>query len=209
MAAGLLELAARFRRGTLTEFNLANRVLTPRQTKIHWCRKFRSVTYRSGKGKGICAPNYFLHERRQRRLSGVIAHLSNSRWRCVAVVVALFVLQGDRLPSSFGRAAHSCPATVRVESAVVDRLVDGGRAVLLVGPDQSEWIIERSRLPTGWSEGSWLLVPFDANLPEQVLTDRDCEGGPAIVLDHETSNKARARVLAKLEWLRQRIDVSR
>lgn len=44
------------------------------------------------------------------------------------------------------------------QSAVIDRIVDGSTAVLLVGEEEAQFLCPVSALPAGSKEGSWLLV---------------------------------------------------
>jgi hypothetical protein len=57
---------------------------------------------------------------------------------------------------------------VPVDAAVVDRIEDGTRAVLLVGPGEVELVLEVSVLPEGTREGDWLRIGFtvDASLTD-------------------------------------------
>lgn len=45
-------------------------------------------------------------------------------------------------------------------TAVVDRIEDGRHAVLLVGPDEAELVVDAVLLPEGTGEGDWLRVGF-------------------------------------------------
>ena len=45
-------------------------------------------------------------------------------------------------------------------TAVVDRIEDGLHAVLLVGPDEVELVVDATLLPEGTGEGDWLRVGF-------------------------------------------------
>jgi hypothetical protein len=45
-------------------------------------------------------------------------------------------------------------------TAVVDRIEDGMHAVLLVGPDEVELVVDATLLPEGTVEGDWLRVGF-------------------------------------------------
>ena len=45
-------------------------------------------------------------------------------------------------------------------TAVVDRIEDGMHAVLLVGPDEVELVVDATLLPEGTAEGDWLRVGF-------------------------------------------------
>lgn len=45
-------------------------------------------------------------------------------------------------------------------AAVVDRIEDGRYAVLLIGPDEVELVVDAILLPEGTGEGDWLRVGF-------------------------------------------------
>ena len=78
------------------------------------------------------------------------------------------------------------------EKAVVDRIVDGVHAVLLVGEDEREHIVPAALLPPGVAPGTWLKVRFDeGNLAEAVI-------------DEEETRRARERISGKLRRLRER-----
>jgi hypothetical protein len=78
------------------------------------------------------------------------------------------------------------------EKAVVDRIVDGTHAVLLVGEDEEERIIPASDLPEGAKPGIWLQVRFSG--------DELVEAS----LDEEETQSVQGRIAAKLAQLRQR-----
>jgi hypothetical protein len=66
---------------------------------------------------------------------------------------------------------------VPADRAVVDRIVDGSTAVLLVGPDEREAHVEAGVLPEGASDGTWLVIdpttaPVDVLGIDQELTRR-------------------------------------
>ena len=46
------------------------------------------------------------------------------------------------------------------DELVVDRIVDGHHAVLLIGPDEIELVIDVDLLPEGTAEGDWLRLGF-------------------------------------------------
>lgn len=78
------------------------------------------------------------------------------------------------------------------QSAVIDRIVDGTHAVLLVGPDEVERIVPRRTLPADVREGTWLKVRFRGDC----LVDA--------VIDTEATEAAAQRITAKMDLLRQR-----
>ncbi len=57
---------------------------------------------------------------------------------------------------------------VPADAAVVDRIEDGAQAVLLVGPEEVELVLDVSALPEGTREGDWLRIHLviDAQLTE-------------------------------------------
>ena len=79
-----------------------------------------------------------------------------------------------------------------MEKAVVDRVVDGKTAVILVGEDERRHHVPADKLPGGAREGSWLRVRV--------------EGGEIVVidLDQEETDAVRKRIEEKLERLRVR-----
>ena len=79
-----------------------------------------------------------------------------------------------------------------MEKAVLDRIVDGKHAVLLVGEIETEKIISSSDLPEGAVEGTWLQVEF--NEEELVY----------IEIDKEETEKRQVRIKGKMELLRER-----
>lgn len=76
--------------------------------------------------------------------------------------------------------------------AVVDRIVDGVHAVLLVGEEEAERVVAVDALPQGVAEGTWLWVRFDGDQ----LVEAE--------IDHQETQATRARIKAKLELLRRR-----
>jgi len=49
------------------------------------------------------------------------------------------------------------------DALVVDRIVDGRHAVLLIGPDEVELVIDLALLPAGTSEGDWFRLGLTAD----------------------------------------------
>jgi hypothetical protein len=47
---------------------------------------------------------------------------------------------------------------IPVDAAVVDRIEDGRHAVLLVGPEEVELVLDVALLPEGTAEGDWLRL---------------------------------------------------
>lgn len=55
------------------------------------------------------------------------------------------------------------------DRAVVDRIVDGRTAVLLVGPDEVELLLAAAALPDGAGEGTWVVLEAVTDPPELML----------------------------------------
>lgn len=79
------------------------------------------------------------------------------------------------------------------ERAVVDRIIDGTHAVLLVGEDETEQVVPSEQLPDETTEGTWLLIT------------RDDDGRiVAIETDESSTAEVEERIASKLDRLRQR-----
>ena len=61
--------------------------------------------------------------------------------------------------------------TIPSDAAVVDRIEDRTHAVLHVGPDEVELIVDVALLPHGTVEGDWLRVGLSAD-PERTASRR-------------------------------------
>ena len=61
-------------------------------------------------------------------------------------------------------ADDAVPSAVPDDAAVVDRIVDGRHAVLLVGAGEVELVVDVARLPEGTVEGDWLRVDLTADV---------------------------------------------
>jgi hypothetical protein len=57
------------------------------------------------------------------------------------------------------------------DAAVVDRIEDGAHAVLHVGPDEVELVVDVAILPEGTVEGDWLRIGLSAD-PERTAARR-------------------------------------
>jgi hypothetical protein len=68
-------------------------------------------------------------------------------------------------------------------TAVIDRIEDGLHAVLLVGPDEVELVVDATLLPVGAAEGDWLRVGF--------------------VVDQERTDARRADLEDRMEQIRR------
>ena len=78
------------------------------------------------------------------------------------------------------------------ERAVVDRIEDGGLAVLLVGDAATERVVPVSQLPAGVVQGAWLWVRFEG---ERLIEAK---------VDVGETEQARLRIAEKIERLRRR-----
>lgn len=76
--------------------------------------------------------------------------------------------------------------------AVVDRIVDGRVAVLLVGAAEEERVVPVDQLPLGASEGSWLKVSLIG--PDLLRAE----------LDQTATDAVKKRISRKLDALRRR-----
>lgn len=85
---------------------------------------------------------------------------------------------------------------VRVQ-AVVDRIVDGAYAVLLVGEEEKEITVPAANLPPGAGEGSWLHVFKDPETGAYSCPARDER-------DARDEEDAAGRIRDKMEQLRRR-----
>ncbi len=79
-----------------------------------------------------------------------------------------------------------------MEHAVIDRIVDGKTAVLIVGNDEKEYRYPADKLPAGAAEGTWLILEM-----------KDGEIVSAAVAAEKTAG-ARSRIQAKIDALRRR-----
>lgn len=78
------------------------------------------------------------------------------------------------------------------ERAVIDRIVDGTHAVLLIGDEETEQIIPAEQLPDNAVEGTWLLIARDD-------TGRVVE----VNVDEEETAEVQERIASKLSQLRR------
>ena len=81
---------------------------------------------------------------------------------------------------------------VRRVKAVIDRIVDGEIAVLLVNSEQRQLEYAAHRLPEQAREGTWLQLTLDG---DQILS---------VVVDVQETESATQRIRDKMELLRQR-----
>lgn len=81
---------------------------------------------------------------------------------------------------------------VQEEQAVIDRIVDGAHAVLLIGPEQTERVVPVASLPVGAAEGCWLRVRLRGDT------------FVSATWDEAATKAARQRIETKLDRLRRR-----
>lgn len=61
------------------------------------------------------------------------------------------------------------------DAVVLDRIVDGQRAVLLVGPDEVELVVDHASLPEGAAEGDWFRLALIADVELTAARRSDAE----------------------------------
>ena len=77
-----------------------------------------------------------------------------------------------------------------MEKAVIDRIVDGRTAVILVGEDERQYHCPTDNLPEGAKEGTWLRVHVESG---SVV---------AMEVDQEETDAVRRRIQEKMDRLR-------
>jgi hypothetical protein len=90
------------------------------------------------------------------------------------------------------RVEKEAPMPREFEQAVIDRIEDGEQAVLIAGEDERMVIVPLEQLPEGAGAGTWLQVRWAG----ETLLEAE--------IDAEQTERARARIAAKLDKLRQR-----
>ncbi len=86
-------------------------------------------------------------------------------------------MTGDRpdvpaAPEAPGASGVPTVPDVPSDAAVVDRIEDGTHAVLLVGADEVELVLDAALLPEGTREGDWLRIGLTPD-PQRTATVRD------------------------------------
>jgi hypothetical protein len=83
-------------------------------------------------------------------------------------------MTADQTDAPGAPAVPGVPAVSGVPSdaAVVDRIEDGTHAVLLVGAEEVELVLDAALLPEGTREGDWLRIGLTPD-PERTATVRD------------------------------------
>jgi hypothetical protein len=84
------------------------------------------------------------------------------------------------------------PTPVAEDRAVIDRIVDGTTAVLLIGPEETEKQVRVEDLPKDAGEGDWLIL------------DVDQDPFTIVGIDTELTDARRAAIDDKLDRIRQR-----
>ena len=79
-----------------------------------------------------------------------------------------------------------------MEKAVIDRIVDGRTAVILVGEDERQYHYPADRLPEGAKEGTWLRVQIESGAIV------------AMEVDQEETDAVHRRIQEKMDRLRAR-----
>jgi hypothetical protein len=59
------------------------------------------------------------------------------------------------------------------DRAVVDRIVDGRTALLLVGPTEAEAHLPVDALPEGTTEGTWVVLDLSVDPPRVIDVDEE------------------------------------
>lgn len=77
------------------------------------------------------------------------------------------------------------------DRAVVDRIVDGNTAVLLVGPEGTELHLPAEALPDGATDGTWVVL--DLEEPDPAVT----------AIDHELTDTRAQHLSARLARIRK------
>ncbi len=79
------------------------------------------------------------------------------------------------------------------DRAVVDRIVDGRTAVLLVGPDEVELLLAVEALPEGVGEGTWVVLEACADPPD-----------PRLRIDEQLTQQRFDDLAVRMDTLRSR-----
>jgi hypothetical protein len=84
------------------------------------------------------------------------------------------------------------PIPIAEDRAVIDRIVGGTTAVLLIGPEETEKHVAVEDLPEDAAEGDWLILDVDHD-PFDIVS-----------IDTELTDARRAAIDEKLDHIRQR-----
>lgn len=75
-----------------------------------------------------------------------------------------------------------------MQKAVIDRIVDGKHAVLLVGEDETEMVLPVKDIPEEAREGTWVVLHEDGS----------------IVIDKAETDRVKSRIQDKMALLRSK-----
>jgi beta-lactamase superfamily II metal-dependent hydrolase len=110
-------------------------------------------------------------------------------------------------PASRGSSRKGSPVSadsqpdIPPDRAVVDRIVDGTTAVLLVGPTEDELLVPADSLPEEAAEGSWVVVDLDADPPTVSGIDHELTEARSRDLEARMERAPRAPVRRPLQPL--------
>lgn len=90
-----------------------------------------------------------------------------------------------------GAEADGTREEIGADRAVLDRVVDGTTAVLLVGPAGDELLLAANQLPADATDGTWLIVDIDIQPPT------------VVGIDHALTAARSARTSRRLEHIRR------
>lgn len=111
---------------------------------------------------------------------------------CLAAAACFFILAGIAIHRFLNSTAGVSPPPHITRAGMIDRVVDGSLAVLLVDGEQEELLVPVDELPENARAGDWLILR------------RDGVGALSLELDPEATATAARRIEAKLRALRER-----
>jgi hypothetical protein len=76
-------------------------------------------------------------------------------------------------PSEPAASEPAAPEPVPADRGVVDRIVDGHTAVVLVGPEEDELHVPVDALPAGAEPSSWVVLDLEVEPPAITAVDHD------------------------------------
>lgn len=82
--------------------------------------------------------------------------------------------------------------TIADDRAVIDRIVDGATAVLLVGPNEDELHLPADQLPQGADEGVWVKLDIGSVPATIVAVDQELTQNRAAAIESQLA-RIRAR----------------
>lgn len=86
----------------------------------------------------------------------------------------------------------SADHTIPDDRAVIDRVVDGAMAVLLIGPDEVELQLPADQLPDGAGEAVWVKLDLGTDPPTILAVDRELTERRAAAIESQLA-RIRAR----------------